>query len=200
MLTKLFRPRIAETPPPSAQEKQAELPATAFRNLFAQQASSVSVVTFYVEEAGGRHLHGFTATSVTPVSMDPPLALFCIGNQNRSARHLARDSRIGISFLAADQSELSARFAAKSELGGYADVEIFEDKAGVPLLKGAVANVEGAIKDLIPAGDHTIYLCRLGPAVLIPGGRPLLYHARTYHTLGEALRALQPADTTGETD
>jgi len=151
-----------------------------FKQAFGALAAGVSVVTFRVDG----HVHGFTATSVTSVSMEPPLALFCVGRGNLSHRYLDRDTRIGISILAADQHGLSNRFAGKADLGGYGDIEMLEDEWGVPLLPGAVATMAGAVADRIPAGDHTIYVCNLHGAQTAAQRSPLLYCSRGYHTLG----------------
>ena len=187
MLTRLFRIRAPEPPgEPLAPPARAIAPDE-FRNVFARLASSVAVVTFHI----GRHLHGFTATSLTPVSLAPPMALFCVGRNNKSHRHLTIGTKVGISILSADQSVISARFAAKAELGGYADITTFETAPGVPLVEGAVAGFEGTVSELIPAGDHTIHLCRLGFGILGADGGPLLYFSRDYYSLGVIVRGSQ---------
>jgi flavin reductase (DIM6/NTAB) family NADH-FMN oxidoreductase RutF len=185
LLTKLFRSRAPEPavaqPPPLPE--MPELTPEAFKTVFARLASSVAVVTFHI----GRHVHGFTATSLTPVSMSPPMALFCVGRGNDSHRHLSVGTRVGISILSTDQAELSARFAGKAEPGGYADIALCETPRGEALIEGAVAGVAGVVSELIPAGDHTIYLCRLGGGVVGMDGDPLLYFSRDYWCLGGTL-------------
>jgi len=150
-----------------------------FKQAFAALAAGVSVVTFRV----GGLIHGFTATSVTSVSMEPPMALFCVGRSNLSHRYLDVDTPVGISILAAEQCELSNRFAGKSELGGYQDIEVVDDECGAPVLPEALATIVGTISDRIPAGDHTIYVCDLHGAQTSVRRQPLLYCARAYHTL-----------------
>jgi flavin reductase ActVB len=156
-----------------------------FKTVFSRLASGVTVVTFHREG----QKHGFTATSLTPVSMEPPIALFCVGRANESHGHLAVGTPVGISILSAAQTEVSNRFASKAGPDGYHDMETIENTPGIPLLPGAVAMIEGAITNLIPAGDHTIYLCQLNWAQSDPDGVPLLYYGRHYHGLGPLPRA-----------
>ena len=193
MLTKLFSNRRTAA---SASEDVASgvsepetgemLAPEGFKSVFSRLASSISVITF---DAGG-HLHGFTATSLTPVSLEPPVALFCVGNQNQSYNHLKTRMAVGISILSGGQSELSARFAGRAEPGGYADVPTFELPCGATGLEGSVAAVGGVIDQLIPVGDHTIYLCKLTACRVDLAGNPLLYYARDYRLIGQSACAV----------
>lgn len=155
------------------------LPPESFKAAFRRLASGVCVVMF---RRHGRP-HGFTATSVTPVSMAPPMALFCVGTGNDSHPHLTPGTRVGISMLAADQRPLSDRFAGKAGPGGYDDVETLEGPGGALLLPGALAHVTGRITRLVPAGDHAVILCDLEAAAHGEEAPPLLHFARAYHAL-----------------
>lgn len=150
-----------------------------FRIAFRQLAAGVSVVTFWRDGC----LHGFTATSVTSVSLSPPLALFCVGRQNRSYAHLRVGTPIGISILSADQQHLSDRFAAKAGSQGYDDIETLEYAARAPLIAGAISHLEGTVAMLIPAGDHVVVLCDLAEARTHTCSQPLLYWRRGYHAI-----------------
>lgn len=150
-----------------------------FKAAFRRLASGVCVVMF---RRNGRP-HGFTATSVTPVSMAPPMALFCVGTGNDSHPHLTPGTRVGISMLAAAQRPLSDRFAGKAGPEGYDDVATIEGAGGALLLPGALAHVVGRVARLVPAGDHTIVVCDLEAAVPGEEAPPLLHFSRAYHGL-----------------
>jgi flavin reductase (DIM6/NTAB) family NADH-FMN oxidoreductase RutF len=162
-------------------DAQSSISEEQFKRAFGALASGVSVVTFDV----GHHVHGFTATSVTPVSMNPPLALFCVARSNTSHAHLDRGTLVGISLLAEDQMDISNRFAAKVQVGGYVDVEVKRGPCGTPLLSGSVVELEGEITNLLAAGDHTICICAIASSCLLVERRPLLYYSRGYHTLAK---------------
>jgi flavin reductase len=159
----------------------SDLPRT-FKEVFSRLASGVCVVTFW---RAGR-LHGFTATSVTSVSMKPMRVLFCLSETSESYPYLTPGSAVGISILNADQRALSDRFASKVAAGAYDDVRICERAAHAPLLDGALGHVTGIVADHIPSGDHTIVLCDVTSAHAENDGAPLLYCKRAYHSLRHA--------------
>jgi flavin reductase (DIM6/NTAB) family NADH-FMN oxidoreductase RutF len=167
----------------------ATVPAETFRAVFSRHAAGVAIIGF---DRGGKS-HGFTATSLTPVSAEPPLLLFCVGKTNESHEHLKAGTQIGISILSEDQAELSASFAAKRVAGRFGGVATIESQSGVPLLAGAIAFIEGAVTTLIPAGDHTLYLCEVRRARAEAHGAPLLYCARRYRRLAP-LSGQSPAE------
>jgi len=162
--------------------KSADDLTHAFKNVFSQLASGVCVVTFW----RGEQLHGFTATSVTSVSLQPPRVLFCVAQSSRSYTSLTTGACVGISILSAEQRELSDRFARKLAPGSYDDVAITAPTDRAPLIAGALGHLTADIVDLIPSGDHVIVLCDVRAAQAAAGGEPLLYHGRNYHTLHQS--------------
>jgi flavin reductase len=150
-----------------------------FKAAFRRLASGVCVVMF---RRHGRP-HGFTATSVTSVSMAPPKALFCVGTGNDSHGHLAVGTRLGISMLSAAQRPLSDRFAGKAGPNGYDDVGTMEGPGGALLLPGALAHLSARVAALVPAGDHSIVVCDLDAALIADEAPPLLHFSRAYHGL-----------------
>lgn len=154
-----------------------------FKEVFSQLASGVCVVTF---RRSGR-LHGFTATSVTSVSLNPLRVLFCVSQASDSHSCLAVGSAIGISILNAEQRALSDRFARKAGFGAYDDVRIAGPERQAPLLDGALGHVTATVVEMIPSGDHTIVLCDVTSAHAESDGVPLLYCRRSYHSLRHAI-------------
>lgn len=147
-----------------------------FKQAFRALASGVSVVSFDV----GDEVHGFTATSLTSVSMNPPLALFCIGNRTASRSHLEIGQTVGISLLGIDQVAIARAFANRTPEGGYTDIDIARLN-GAPTVERALARIAAEITDLHPAGDHTVCICALRSVHANPDTRPLLYFSRGYH-------------------
>jgi flavin reductase (DIM6/NTAB) family NADH-FMN oxidoreductase RutF len=156
--------------------------ARTFKEAFSRLASGVCVVTFW---RAGR-LHGFTATSVTSVSMKPMRVLFCLSETSESYSCLIPGSVIGISILNANQRALSDRFACKAALGAYDDIPVAEAIDDAPLLDGALGHVTAVVVDLIPSGDHAIVLCDVTSAHAENHGNPLLYCDRAYYSLHHA--------------
>jgi flavin reductase (DIM6/NTAB) family NADH-FMN oxidoreductase RutF len=124
--------------------------------------------------------HGFTANSFTSVSMEPPLVLICVDRRANVLRHFEQAKFFGVNVLAEDQEAISVRFAERG-LDRFSSIDWYAGHTGVPLLGGALARFECAIRQTIPAGDHTIILGEVLHADWEEGA-PLLYYARRYHT------------------
>jgi len=160
-----------------------------FKEAFRTLVSGVCVVSFDV----GPHVHGFTATSLTSVSMNPPLALFCIDSGAASHAHMRIGKRIGFSFLAAGQTSIASAFAARTPPQGYGDLGLVRIEEA-PVVAGAVAVIAASIQALHAAGDSTVCICALDAArTTTPGLPPLLYSARQYRTMADQpLETLKP--------
>lgn len=114
------------------------------------------------------------------VSLDPPLVLVSLDNRSRTKPVLERAGRYGVSVLAEEQRALSDHFAGRPQEG----LEIaFEERAGVPLLKGPWPRWRPGWWRSTP-GDHTLFLGEV-EYLSWREGRPLLYYAGRYGRLGE---------------
>lgn len=159
---RLLDPTGAKSPPGSG--------ITDFKQAFRSLAAGIAVVTF---EAGA-DIHGFTATSVTSVSMEPPMALFCAGNNGRSRHFLEPGRRLGLSFLGAGQQDVAQFFAARRPFGHMGEIRI-DHVDGVPVIDDAAAVISATIERVVPAGDHVVCICLLNRGRTIGGRAPLLY-------------------------
>jgi flavin reductase (DIM6/NTAB) family NADH-FMN oxidoreductase RutF len=157
-----------------------------FRDLLRRQASTVSVVTA-PGLAPNRHLPalppaGFTATSFTSVSLDPPLVSFCLGRESSSWPTVARAEHLAVHLLASGQQEV-ARIFARSGIDRFdAHPGWRQGPFGVPLIDAALAVLLCRVVRRIDAGDHTIVLGE--PLALGAGedGDPLVYQRGGYTT------------------
>ena len=86
------------------------LDAARFRQTMGQLATGVSVVTVRTPQGD----FGMTASSVSSLSLDPPLLLVCVGHDATIHDALARAERFGVSILAADQEAAGRRFADRA--------------------------------------------------------------------------------------
>lgn len=153
---------------------RGDVGAEAFRRAFRALASGVAVVTFHA----GTEVHGFTATSVTSVSMAPPLALFCVANHSRSRPHLHHGKPVGISFLGSHQTDIARFFASSASRDGHDSIGLLD---GAPIILDARVNIAAVIEHIHPAGDHAICVCRLEATRSPRPGAPLIYFARDYY-------------------
>ena len=150
------------------------LDAARFRQTMGQLATGISVVT--VRTAGGGV--GMTASSVTSLSLSPPLLLVCVGHEAAMLDALLGAERFGVSVLAADQEEIARRFADRERQRLAAD-ELELSPGGAPILGGALARMECTPAGHFVAGDHTIVTGALEWSD-VRSGRPLLYFRGGY--------------------
>jgi flavin reductase (DIM6/NTAB) family NADH-FMN oxidoreductase RutF len=146
-----------------------------FRDALAHFASGVTVVT----ARGQAGPVGFTATSFTSVSIDPPLVLVCVAKTAGAHEAVVASARFGVSILAERQEWIAAQFA-RSGVDRFYLVPLWgEGPAGVPLVDGAIVHLECSHHAAHPAGDHTILVGEVVTTHVSPG-RPLLRYRRHF--------------------
>jgi flavin reductase (DIM6/NTAB) family NADH-FMN oxidoreductase RutF/GTP cyclohydrolase II len=135
-------------------------------------ATGVAVVT--ARAADGRPF-GVTVNSLTSVSLDPPLLLVCLGHGSETLGALRATGRFGVSLLAADQGDLSARFARPARADTWDGVPVHH-AARLPLLGGTLARLSCDVHELVDAGDHAVVIGAVRAADYSdPPPAPLLY-------------------------
>jgi flavin reductase (DIM6/NTAB) family NADH-FMN oxidoreductase RutF/DNA-binding GntR family transcriptional regulator len=143
--------------------------AAHFRHVVGHLASGVTVVT---TEAGGKR-HGMTASSVTSLSMDPPMMLACINSAVPTADAVTESGRYVVNVLGEHQGELARQFATASR-DKFRDVAVRRGALGLPLLSEALAHIECEVAERVVGGTHTIFLGRVVSATA-GDGQPLTY-------------------------
>jgi flavin reductase (DIM6/NTAB) family NADH-FMN oxidoreductase RutF len=91
--------------------------------------------------------------------------------------------RFAVNILAADQEAVSRRFAS-SRLDKFEEVPHHITDLGVPLVDGAIAQLECVTVSMHVEGDHTIFVGRVERAGAA-GGDPLLYARGRYERLAD---------------
>lgn len=128
--------------------------------------------------------HGLTVNSFTSVSLNPPLILICLGHDSAILDLFRQQARFGLSFLRAEQRDLSNQFATRGR-DRFQGVDWHTGPSGVPLLNASLADMECAVEQTVTAGDHDILIARVESSV-IHGGLPLLYFNSAYAALRES--------------
>lgn len=125
--------------------------------------------------------HGFTASSFTSVSLDPPLVLVCIARSARCYPVFQREHRFGVSVLASGQGTLAKRFASSLD-DKFQDVDVTRTGHDTPLIRGALCTLECETHAQYDSGDHTILVGRVADAAA-EDGSPLVWYNRCFHSL-----------------
>lgn len=150
-----------------------------FRQLLSRFATGVTVITTRNEH--GQPV-GMTASSLTSVSLAPPLVSVCVDVTADMHRALSASGTFVINILAADQAEVSDRFALKPPEERFVGLEWEVSPDGHILLAGTLAHINCERYADFPLGDHTLFVGRVtGGAV--GQGEPLLYYRGKYGSL-----------------
>ncbi|GHE93842.1 FMN reductase [Streptomyces longispororuber] len=166
---------------PVQEQTPAVADAQAFKDAMALLAAPVSVITT-VDAAGRRW--GFTASSVSSVSLEPPLVMVGIALTSSCHAPMSTAEEFVINVLDERHREVARRFAARgvdrfagSGFGGW------PGRAGLPHLPDAKVLLRCRTVDVIRAGDHDLLL---GTPLEIRTGSaatpPLLWYRRDFHT------------------
>ncbi|MGH6952326.1 MAG: flavin reductase family protein [Vitreimonas sp.] len=126
-------------------------PEQAFRHAMGAFATGVTVVT--AARMDGR-MSGITVNSLTSVSLQPRLLLWCLGDRSERYDVFAEAGVWGVTVLGADEEKLALRFA-RAETEGVEGHEA-ETFGGAPLLRAGVAHFACRTHDRRVAGDHLI--------------------------------------------
>jgi flavin reductase (DIM6/NTAB) family NADH-FMN oxidoreductase RutF/DNA-binding IclR family transcriptional regulator len=124
---------------------------------------------------------GLTANSFSSVSLDPPLILWSLRFNATNFAIFSAAEFFAVNILAEDQVEVSNRFA-KSGPDRFAGISVSVGAEGVPLLDGAVAQLECKKEASYPGGDHLVFI---GRVLRIRGTdrKPLALRRGTYMTV-----------------
>jgi flavin reductase (DIM6/NTAB) family NADH-FMN oxidoreductase RutF len=155
-----------------------------FKLAFRNHAAGVAVIT---ADAGDGPV-ALTATSVFSVSAEPPLLVFSLSNHASSAPTIRRADTVVVHLLGAEQLHI-ATLCATSGVDRFADPELWARLAtGEPYFPSTHAWIRGRIIDQMAAGSSTIiavHALESKVATDESGSDPLVYHNRTWHSLGE---------------
>lgn len=149
----------------------------ALRDAFGCFMTGVTVVTTL--DAAGRPL-GFTANSLSSLSLNPPLLLVSIANSSANLENFAKGVGFAVNVLSERQKEISTVFARRSD-DRFAGVYWRRGPVGSPLIAEVSASFDCTLEQSLPAGDHTILIGRIGAfeASSLPG---LGYYRGAYIT------------------
>lgn len=150
----------------------------AFRAAMRQHGAGVAVITTWDDGPAG-----FCATSLSSVSLDPPMVSFAVAADSGSGRAW-RTARPGIvHLLRSDQADLAVAFA-RPGAGKFArPVSWRRGPAGQPLLAGVLAWMLVSTRLRLVAGDHLLVVCDVAEAHCAAGPGPLIRHGGGFYGL-----------------
>lgn len=150
------------------------------RKIFGRWATGVTVVT----TAGKGGMGGLTANSVASLSLDPPLVLVAVDKRAGSHAEIRENGCYAMNILSADHEEVSRRFATSGPKD-FSGLKWKTAVTGAPVLEEALGYVDCRLVEILPGGDHDIFIGEIVAGESRDDGHPLLYYSGKYHRLAE---------------
>lgn len=156
-----------------------------FRESMGRLAAGVSIVTTDV----GNRPWGLTISACASISMDPPLLMISLANNTASTDAILKNKRFAVSILNNEQIDIAKQ---GSQQGKPKFFEKFVTKSNNKyLINNALANIQCNVENIVPAGDHTIFIGRVEHVDLGDLKDPLLYYHRNFGSFKKDVTSLK---------
>jgi len=141
------------------------------RDVFGAFPTGVCIITGFDLD---NELTGVTVNSFSSLSLEPALCAFSIGKDKYSTSWLQLDAELTINILSSEQVQL-AWDCAKYKNDTFKSIDTFaSERVTVPSIKGSLGFIESQISQIVDAGDHWLYICKI-IAVNRNTGDPLVF-------------------------
>lgn len=151
------------------------------RDYYRKLAAGVAVVT----ACGPSGWSGSTVSTVTSVSLEPPVLLCCLARGSRTLEAVRHARRFAVHLLAAGQADLAERFSRppgdRTRFAGLGREVLLV--GGSPVISGVLAVAWCDLSSAAEVGDHVVLYGRVVSS-RVGRGEPLVWHARAYRELG----------------
>ena len=129
--------------------------------------------------------YGMTVNSFTSISLEPPLISVTLKQLTHTHDLVVKSGMFAVTILAAEQQELSVRFAGKlpnitDRFDGVQTERLFSD---IPVFKDGLAFFHCRVVNSMPVGENTLFVAEVIAAHGEGAGNPLVYHNRQYWML-----------------
>jgi 3-hydroxy-9,10-secoandrosta-1,3,5(10)-triene-9,17-dione monooxygenase reductase component len=148
------------------------------RHIMGHYATGASIVTAMWHGEP----QGMAVNSLTSVSLDPPLILFCPDKRSETWPAIRDAGHFVVNILAHDQDHVCRKFAKKG-VDRFAEISYWESANGVPVLHDTLAYLECRIEQVHDAGDHYVTIGKVLDLDLGDAARPLVFYRGAFHEL-----------------
>jgi flavin reductase (DIM6/NTAB) family NADH-FMN oxidoreductase RutF len=158
-------------------------PVEALRASFRRHASGVSVIT--LRDANAQPI-GFTATSMTSLGANPPLASFNVSQGSSTFPSLEVGKYVAIHTMGAGTVELAQRMAA-DHTQRFVPNDWHEGPYGVPVFPAATSILVARIRDIHNIENNAVVIVDIIEGLAGTEDEALLYYQRSYMKPGDKL-------------
>lgn len=143
----------------------------------------VSGVTIISSKGSDDKFHGLTASSLTSVSLTPPLILFCLNSKSHSISAIQTSKKFAISLLVEGQEAIARNFAS-SNIDKFSTTDYtIGEFSSCPLIMNANYWIECSLYAEHDGGDHRIIVGKVENLIAGKKSSPLAYYNRNYRKI-----------------
>ena len=124
----------------------------AYRSALGGFGTGVALVA--ARDAAG-NAHGMIINSLTSVSLQPPIMLWCLANSSAAFKVFTEAPAFSLNILRSDDAEVAQRFSRKGDRV-IPPEQITTMESGAPVLTAAVASLDCRLRLRQPMGDHEV--------------------------------------------
>ena len=139
-------------------------------------ATGVTVVTTRTPEGD----HGTTVSAFMSVSLEPPLISISLDRRSKMLGKVRKSCRFAVNILSQNMRSHAMHFAGRPD---DTLTKLFQDRHGLPTLRGAAAILVADVVRHVEAGDHVLLLGHVRHLDRDPTAEPLLYHGGRFGSL-----------------
>ena len=162
---------------------KSRVDSASFRQIMGCFATGIAVATARNNELGS---FGLTINSLTSVSLDPPLLLFCLDKSAHLHDAFRKSDIFAVNLLAQGQEDTSRHFADRHHHAAPKNMWDRPQK-NCPILRGTLGWALCRRHALYKGGDHTIFVGEVIDLYKRAGSKePLLYFHGRYREMAAA--------------
>ncbi len=154
-----------------------------FRDAMATLGAGVNIIT----TNGPKGRCGLTATAVVSITDTPPTMLVSINRNSATNEAFKENKRMVINICHADQQLAAEYFGGMHPVSmetRFEKFDFYEGRYQLPILRGAIANLEGIITNTLEVGTHTLFIVEIEEMIINQEKGPaLIYFNRQFHEL-----------------
>jgi flavin reductase (NADH) len=170
----------------SATSSTTPLPVSDARKDFRQAMAHLSAAVNVITTAGQFGRCGITASAVCSVTDAPPTLLVCLNRSSAMHATFAGNGRVCVNVLPGEHELLARHFAGLTQLAMDERFNLplwDEGEHGVPVLRDALASLQGEIVELKDVGSHSVMFVKVTHIRVRSDGDGLVYFDRNFHRL-----------------
>lgn len=170
---------MTQTPVDISEKTAKEL----FIEAFGAQAAGVAIIT---AEGSDGEPGGLTISSLSSVSVDPPIVAFSFKDRTGSAARIVDAESFLIHLVGAENVDIASKFAI-SKHPKFEDTSTWELlPTGEPLLNGIGRVLRVKPLSQVNAGAAIVFIAEVTDFIRHDlNATPVVYHSRKFHALGD---------------